>query len=217
MNEEIIIIGGDCLTGHDPETGKELWRWGTWNPKRITSWRLVPSPSVGDNSIIACTPKHAKRSPSDPVYVVKAGLSSTRTTVCRSDNPSRDCTMSSRSTCSVVNRTRAGRDQGTPQIAVSEVHDLRIRIQDLGDGLVLGVVFPGQLQVRRGERELALSFELGAQADHLVEELGFFHRRVSPAKRHPQGGRFASRPTETAPNPMIRGRFHLREKPRNKN
>ena len=78
----------------------------------------------------------------------------------------------------MVNRTRAGRDpldadEGAPEIAVGEVHDLGIRIQDLGDGFVLGVVFPGQLQVRRGKLELALGFELGAQADHLVEELGF--------------------------------------------
>jgi len=26
---ELVISGGDCLTGHDPATGKELWRWGT--------------------------------------------------------------------------------------------------------------------------------------------------------------------------------------------
>jgi hypothetical protein len=70
-----------------------------------------------------------------------------------------------------------GCDEGTSQIAVGEVYDLRIRIQNLGDGFVLGVVFPGQLQVRRGKLELALGFELGAQADHLVEELVF----ISPA------------------------------------
>jgi hypothetical protein len=91
-------------------------------------------------------------------------------------------------------------EQGVPEIAVGKVYDLGGRIEDLGDGLVLGVVFPRQLQVRRGERELALSFELGAQADHLVEELGFLHRRVSPAKPLPQG---AASPQDLRKRPRI--------------
>jgi outer membrane protein assembly factor BamB len=64
---ELLITGGDCITGHDPETGKELWRWGTWNPRKIGHWRLVPSPIVGDGIILACAPK------ADPIYAVKAG------------------------------------------------------------------------------------------------------------------------------------------------
>ena len=47
-HEQLLIAGGDELTGHDPETGQELWRWGTWNPQRIPHWRLVPSPVAGD-------------------------------------------------------------------------------------------------------------------------------------------------------------------------
>ena len=65
--KEIILIGGDCLTGHDPETGRELWRWGTWNPSKIGHWRLVPSATVGGGVILACAPKNA------PVYAIKAG------------------------------------------------------------------------------------------------------------------------------------------------
>lgn len=65
--EEIFITGGDCITGHDPETGKELWRWGTWNPNKITHWRLVPSPVAGGDVVLACAPKN------DPVYAVKLG------------------------------------------------------------------------------------------------------------------------------------------------
>ncbi len=65
--EELVIVGGDCLTGHDPTNGKELWRWGTWNPNRIGHWRLVPSPAVGGGVILACAPKGG------PVCAVKAG------------------------------------------------------------------------------------------------------------------------------------------------
>ena len=65
--KEILIVGGDCITGHDPETGKEFWRWGTWNPTRIGHWRLVPSPVAGAGVILACAPKGS------PVFAVKAG------------------------------------------------------------------------------------------------------------------------------------------------
>jgi outer membrane protein assembly factor BamB len=64
---EILIAGGDCLTGHDPATGRELWRWGTWNPRKIGHWRLVPSPVGGEGIVLACAPKR------DPVYAIKAG------------------------------------------------------------------------------------------------------------------------------------------------
>ncbi|MBG86607.1 MAG: hypothetical protein CMO80_06875 [Verrucomicrobiales bacterium] len=65
--EEIVLVGGDDITGHDPKNGKELWRWGTWNPSRIGHWRLVPSPVSGGGVLLACAPKGA------PVYAVKAG------------------------------------------------------------------------------------------------------------------------------------------------
>ena len=64
---EILVVGGDDITGHDPETGSELWRWGTWNPGRITHWRLVPSPVAGKGIILACAPKN------DPIYAIRAG------------------------------------------------------------------------------------------------------------------------------------------------
>ena len=65
--KEILVIGGDALSGHDPDSGDELWRWGTWNPKRIPHWRLVPSPVAGDGVILACAPKK------EPIYAIKAG------------------------------------------------------------------------------------------------------------------------------------------------
>jgi len=63
--EQLLIAGGDVLTGHDLETGKELWRWGTWNPRRIGHWRLVPSPVAGGDVVLACGPKNA------PVYAIR--------------------------------------------------------------------------------------------------------------------------------------------------
>jgi len=64
---QLLITGGDCISGHDPATGQEIWRWGTWNPTRIGHWRLVPSPTAGDGIALACAPKDS------PVYAVKLG------------------------------------------------------------------------------------------------------------------------------------------------
>ncbi len=64
---ELLIVGGDCLTGHDPDTGRELWRWGTWNPRHIGHWRLVPSPVAGGGVVLACGPKGSA------VFAIKAG------------------------------------------------------------------------------------------------------------------------------------------------
>jgi outer membrane protein assembly factor BamB len=70
--KELVIVGGDVLTGHDPATGKELWRWGTWNEGHKEQWwRLVPSPVIGDGVILACAPKKA------PVYAAQTGLKGT--------------------------------------------------------------------------------------------------------------------------------------------
>ena len=66
-NWQIILAGGDMLSAHDPSSGEELWRWGTWNPTRIGHWRLVPSPVAGAGIVIACAPKKS------PVYAVKPG------------------------------------------------------------------------------------------------------------------------------------------------
>ncbi|MEM0970428.1 MAG: PQQ-binding-like beta-propeller repeat protein [Verrucomicrobiota bacterium] len=67
--EELVIIGGDVITGHDLHTGEEFWRWGTWNPNHEQQWwRIVPSPVYGEGVFLVCAPKKA------PVYAVKAGL-----------------------------------------------------------------------------------------------------------------------------------------------
>ncbi len=68
---EILLTGGDCLSGHDPATGREIWRWGTWNPQRITHWRLVVSPVGGGGVALACGPKGS------PIFAVKGGQKGT--------------------------------------------------------------------------------------------------------------------------------------------
>jgi outer membrane protein assembly factor BamB len=43
---ELVISGGDYVTGHDPTTGKELWRLSGLNPENNPSYRIVASPVV---------------------------------------------------------------------------------------------------------------------------------------------------------------------------
>lgn len=50
---EIVLSGGDCVTGHDPATGKELWRAYGLNPQNIPFNRIVNSPIVFDGLIYA--------------------------------------------------------------------------------------------------------------------------------------------------------------------
>ena len=52
---EIVITGGDCVTGHDPATGKELWRADGLNPENNPSYRIVASPVVAGDLVYAPT------------------------------------------------------------------------------------------------------------------------------------------------------------------
>lgn len=54
-NVEIVITGGDCVTGHDPATGKELWRANGLNPENNPFYRIVASPIVYNDIIYAPT------------------------------------------------------------------------------------------------------------------------------------------------------------------
>jgi outer membrane protein assembly factor BamB len=63
---EIVVTGGDVVTGHDPETGKELWRAGGLNPDSNPYYRIVASPvAVGD---IVVAPTRVK-----PMLALRAG------------------------------------------------------------------------------------------------------------------------------------------------
>ena len=63
---QIIVSGGDYLTGHDRETGRELWRAGGLNPQKATNYRTIASSLVvGD---IVFTPSRRK-----PFIAFRAG------------------------------------------------------------------------------------------------------------------------------------------------
>ena len=65
--KELVIIGGDYLTGHAIETGAELWRAAGFNPKKGEWMRIVPSPVVYKDVAIAAGPKRV------PVIGVRSG------------------------------------------------------------------------------------------------------------------------------------------------
>ena len=65
-NVEVVITGGDCVTGHDPATGKELWRANGLNPENNPFHRLVASPIVFNDVIYA--PSRVK-----PILALRAG------------------------------------------------------------------------------------------------------------------------------------------------
>jgi outer membrane protein assembly factor BamB len=55
---EIVVVGGDCVTGHDAKDGTELWRGGGLNnPQHRGDSRMVPSPLVAAGLVIVSGPK----------------------------------------------------------------------------------------------------------------------------------------------------------------
>ena len=50
---EVVITGGDAVTGHDVNTGRELWRAEALNPTKDGANRIVASPVVHGDIIIA--------------------------------------------------------------------------------------------------------------------------------------------------------------------
>ena len=52
---EIVVTGGDYVTGHDPATGKELWRAGGLNPDKNPFYRIVASPVVAGGLVYVPT------------------------------------------------------------------------------------------------------------------------------------------------------------------
>jgi outer membrane protein assembly factor BamB len=52
---EIVITGADVATGHDPATGKEIWRVEGLNPQKAPNYRLIATPVVSKGLVIAPT------------------------------------------------------------------------------------------------------------------------------------------------------------------
>jgi outer membrane protein assembly factor BamB len=63
---EIVVTGGDYVTGHDPATGRERWRAGGLNPGRDPFYRIVASPVVAGDIVLA--PTRVK-----PLLAIRAG------------------------------------------------------------------------------------------------------------------------------------------------
>jgi outer membrane protein assembly factor BamB len=63
---EIVISGGDVVTGHDPASGKELWRMDGLNPDNNPNYRIVASPVVHGGLIYAPTRER-------PLLAIKPG------------------------------------------------------------------------------------------------------------------------------------------------
>ena len=64
--DQIVISGADYVTGHDPKTGKEIWRASGLNPLGRPNYRIVGTPIVHDGIIYAPTRKK-------PLLALRAG------------------------------------------------------------------------------------------------------------------------------------------------
>jgi outer membrane protein assembly factor BamB len=53
--EELVVSGGDIVTGHDPAMGKELWRANGLNPGNDPNFRIIASPVAFDGLVYAPT------------------------------------------------------------------------------------------------------------------------------------------------------------------
>jgi outer membrane protein assembly factor BamB len=68
---EILLIGGDYITAHEPQTGCELWRYG-YAPEKNTRWRLIPSVVTGESLIFGVQPRGGNQ-----LFAIRAGGSGT--------------------------------------------------------------------------------------------------------------------------------------------
>jgi len=65
-NTEIVITGADVVTGHDPATGRELWRAAGLNPSNEGDYRIVASSIVYGDVLYASSRER-------PMLALKAG------------------------------------------------------------------------------------------------------------------------------------------------
>ncbi len=63
---DIVVSGGDYVTGHDPATGKEIWRAAGLNPDNNKLYRIIPSS-------VSCCGMIFSPSRQKPVLALRAG------------------------------------------------------------------------------------------------------------------------------------------------
>ena len=54
---QVLLLGGNYLTGHDPANGKVLWKSEDYNPSKDKWWRTVPSAVATGDVAIGSAPK----------------------------------------------------------------------------------------------------------------------------------------------------------------
>jgi outer membrane protein assembly factor BamB len=64
---QIIIVGGDYVTAHNPDTGAEIWRCGGLNLRHEKFWRVISSAVTAPGFIYSSSPKR------DPFLAIKEG------------------------------------------------------------------------------------------------------------------------------------------------
>ena len=64
---EIVLMGADYVTAHRPETGEEIWRCGSLNPRRQQAYRIITSPTSSPGFIYVAMPKR------NPLYAIREG------------------------------------------------------------------------------------------------------------------------------------------------
>jgi outer membrane protein assembly factor BamB len=64
--DQIVISGADYVTGHDPDTGVEVWRAGGLNPNQEGAYRVVGSPVTAEGMVFATSRKK-------PILALRAG------------------------------------------------------------------------------------------------------------------------------------------------
>ena len=64
---EIVVFGGDHVTGHRADTGAEIWRCGSFNTGKVNVWRVITSPATSPGFIYLGLPKR------HPFLAIKAG------------------------------------------------------------------------------------------------------------------------------------------------
>jgi len=85
---EILNTGGDFVTAHDPDSGKELWRFEYWT-RKVRDSRIIPTLVTGDNLIFGTRHKHGG------VFALQPGNESNPAEariVWEFDGPAPDCT-----------------------------------------------------------------------------------------------------------------------------